>query len=125
MNWSYLYKHWFSTIFLSPIVFDVYNLVTEKSNRIVGLVEVYPITLIFGFLFSIPTYLLYSVVYYFFGNKNVNNSFSKLILITLAVIGIFISFYLTFNNRETEISIAYAITSITTGLFFTLNFNKP
>ena len=124
LNWDYLFKHWFATILLSPIIFDISYLFLENTNNIVGLVEVYYITIIFGFLFSIPTYLVYSIAYYILGKRNFNINLSKLILISLAIIGILISFYITFNNRQQEISIAYVFTSIVSGLFFKLNFKN-
>ena len=125
MNFSYLLKHWFATLTLAPIISEVINLLfIPNSNKILGLLEVYPITIIFGFIFSIPTYIIYYLAYYLLARKNVNIKTSKLILITLAVIGIIVSFSITFNNREPEITIAYVFTSIITGLFFKLNFSE-
>lgn len=125
MNFSYLLKHWFATLTLAPITSEIINLLfIQNSNKIMGLLEVYPITVIFGFIFSIPTYSIYYLAYYFLGEKNVNIKTSKLILITLSVIGIIVSFSITFNNREPEITIAYIFTSIITGLFFKLNFKE-
>lgn len=110
MNFSYLFKHWFATLTLAPIISEIINLLfIPNSNKIVGLLEVYPITVIFGFIFSIPTYIICFLVYYFLGSKNINIKTSKLILITLAVIGIIVSFSITFNNREPQTTIAYIL----------------
>jgi surface polysaccharide O-acyltransferase-like enzyme len=125
MNFSYLFKHWFATLTLAPIISEIINLLfIPNSNKIVGLLEVYPIAVIFGFIFSIPTYIIYFLVYYLLGSKNINIKTSKLILITLAVIGIIISFSITFNNREPEITIAYILSSIISGIIFKLNFKN-
>lgn len=125
MNFSYLFKHWFATLTLAPIISEIINLLfTPNSNKILGLLEVYPITVIFGFIFSVPTYIIYFLVYYFLGIKNINIKTSKLILITLAVIGIIVSFSITFNNREPEITIAYILSSIISGIIFKLSFKN-
>lgn len=123
MNWSYLFKHWLGTVFLAPIISELINILfIPASNKIIGLVEVYPITIIFGFIFSIPTYIIYSIAFYFLGVKNVKIITSKLILITLSIIGIIISFSIAFNNREHEITTAYILASLATGIFFKLKF---
>lgn len=123
MNWSYLFKHWLGTLFIAPIISELINILfIPTSNKIVGLVEVYPITIIFGFIFSIPTYIIYSIAFYFLGTKNVKIITSKLILITLSIIGIIISFSIAFNNREHEITTAYILASLATGIFFKLKF---
>ena len=125
MNFSYLFKHWFATLTLAPIISEIINLLfIPNPNKIMGLLEVYPITVIFGFIFSIPTYIIYYLAYYVLGSKNINIKTSKLILITLAVIGIIVSFSITFNNRESETTIAYILTSIISGIIFKLNFKN-
>jgi len=78
----------------------------------------------FWICFSIPTYIIYYLVYYTLGSKNTNTKLINLILITLAVIGITISFSITFNNREPEITIAYILTSIISGIIFKLDFKN-
>lgn len=125
MNFGYLFKHWFATLTLAPIISEIINLLLfPNTNKIVGLLEVYPITVIFGFVYSVPTYIIYFLVYYFLGSKNINIKTSKLILITLAVIGIIVSFSITFNNREPEITIAYILSSILSGIIFKLSFKN-
>ncbi len=125
MNFSYLFKHWFATLTLAPIISEIINLLfIPNPNKIMGLLEVYPITVIFGFIFSIPTYIIYYLAYYVLGSKNINIKTSKSILITLAVIGIIVSFSITFNNRESETTIAYILTSIISGIIFKLNFKN-
>jgi hypothetical protein len=125
MNFSYLFKHWFATLTLAPLISVIINLLfIPNSNKIVGLLEVYPITVIFGFIYSVPTYIIYFLVYHILGSKNINIKTSKLILITLAVIGIIVSFSITLNNREPEITIAYILSSIISGVILKLNFKN-
>ena len=66
MNWSYLFKHWFFTLLIGPIVSQIIMSVFDvNSHRIIGLLEIYPITLIFGLFFSTPTYILYALLYFY------------------------------------------------------------
>lgn len=111
-------------MFLAPFVFELFCIISESSNKIAGLVEVYPITIIFSLIFSVPTYILYGIIYYFLAKKEVAINHSKTILILFTSISILVTFYVVFNARELYTSFAYAITSIVTGIFFKLNFKN-
>ncbi len=124
MNWSYLFKHWFGTLIISPFVYELFNLMKVNSNRVIGLVEIYPITFIFSLIFSIPTYIIYGFIYYFLARNGVSIMKSKIILLLLTVLSIFITFHVVFNARELTISISYAITSTILGIYFKLNFKE-
>lgn len=120
MNWSYLFKHWIGTIFISPFVFELFCIFNRNLKSVIGLVEVYPITIIFSLIFSTPTHVLYGFLYYFLGKKNINLKFSKIILILFYALGIIISFALIFGIDEVELISAYLSTSIFIGLVFKL-----
>lgn len=120
MNWSYLIKHWIGTILISPFVFELFCIFNRNLKSVIGLVEVYPITIIFSLIFSTPTHVLYGFLYYFLGKKNINLKFSKLILILFYALGIIISFALIFGIDEVELISAYLSTSIFIGLVFKL-----
>ena len=125
MNWSFLFKHWFGTLLIGPIVTDIIAyLIIDNSNKIGGLTEVYPIALLFGLIFSTPTYILYSLLYYLFAQKNINLNFAKIILIVFAVLGVIVTGQIIKGNMIENSIIAYSISSIMTGLFFKLNFKK-
>lgn len=51
MNWSYLFKHWFSTILVAPILSDIINYYYTDIQTLFNLTSVYPITVIFGLFF--------------------------------------------------------------------------
>ena len=124
MNWSYLFKHWFGTLFLAPFVFELFCIISESSKNIVGLVEVYPITFIFSLIFSTPTYILYGIIYYYLAKKEIAINYSKAILILLTSLCILITFEIVFNGREIPICNSYVISSIITGILFKLNFKN-
>ena len=124
MNWSYLFKHWFGTLIISPFIYELFNLMKVNSNRVIGLVEIYPITFIFSLIFSIPTYIIYGFIYYFLARKEISIVKSKIILLQFTVLSILITFHVVFNARELTISISYAVTSIILGIYFKLNFKE-
>jgi hypothetical protein len=124
MNWSYLFKHWFGTLIISPFVYELFNLMKVNSNRVIGLVEIYPITFIFSLIFSIPTYIIYGFIYYFLARKEISIVKSKIILLQFTILSILITFHVVFNARELTISISYAVTSIILGIYFKLNFKE-
>lgn len=125
MNWSYLFKHWFGTLLIGPIVSQIMMYFTVLNpHKIVGLLEVFPLSLIFSLIFSSPTYFFYGILYYFLAKSNINSIFSKIILISFAVFGVITTTQIIRGNMMEEIALSYSISSIITGLFFKLNFKK-
>ncbi|WP_298394233.1 hypothetical protein [Flavobacterium sp.] len=124
MNWNYLFKHWFGTLVFAPFIFDLFCLFDENLANIAGLIEVYPITLIFGLLFSLPTYILYGIIYYYLANKEVSILYSKITLIVFTTLSILITFNIVFHAREPIGGYVYAITSIILGILLKLNFKN-
>lgn len=123
MNWSYLFKHWFSTLLIGPIVSQITMYIYEVNpHKIVGLFEVYPISLLFGLFFSAPTYILYALIYYYLAKNTVNLKISKIILISFAVLGVVTTTSIIKGSMMQDIAISYSIASIISGLFFKLNF---
>lgn len=121
----FLFKHWIFTLLLGPIISQLlmYSTVLH-ANKIVGLLEVFPIAFIFSLVFSIPTYIVYAFIYYYLFKKNLPILFTKCILILIAVSGIFITAALMKGYMWFDIAISYSISSIITGLFFRLNFKN-
>lgn len=124
MNWSYLFKHWFATLLIAPFICEFLTLLIGNTNRVVGLVEMYPLTLIFSVVFSTPTYIIYGFIYYLLAKKEVSVKNSKIILLIFTIICVLVTFHIVFNAREFIISFSYAISSLITGLFFKLKFRN-
>ena len=82
-------------------------LTRNNASQIVGLIEVYPITLIVSIIFSIPTYIIYGFIDYLCMNNNVELKINKWILISIALIGILITFLTLFKTKDLEITIGY------------------
>ena len=124
-NWNYLFKHWFFTLLLGPVISQIIMyIIVLNPNKIVGLLEVYPITLIFSFAFSIPTYILYSILYHFLSHRNINEKYVKIILIAFAVSGVFITTTIIKGSMMKDIAWSYSISSIISGAIFKLNFKE-
>lgn len=125
INWIYLFKHWLFTLLLGPIISEILMYITILNpNKIVGLLEVYPIAIIFSLVFSIPTYIIYAFVYYCLSTKVSTILFAKAILILLAVTGIFVTLNFIGGSISLDITISYSIASVITGIFFKLNFEN-
>lgn len=123
MNWSYLIKHWFSTLLVAPIISDIINYYYTDTRTLFNLTSVYPITVIFGLFFSLPTYIILGIIYYKLDKENTKPLYMKPILLSICTIGIIISFSIAFNNREENIALSYSITSIFFGLIYKIENN--
>lgn len=125
INWIYLFKHWGFTLLLGPIVSEISMYITiSQPNKIVGLLEVYPIAIIFSLLFSSPTYILYAFLYYYLARTSINLNFAKVILISFAVIGVISTTLIIKGSIMKDIAISYSVASIITGIFLKLKFTE-
>lgn len=124
MNWNYLLKHWVSTLFLTPIIYQIVaNWNDLNQLKIIYFLELFPLFLIFGFLLSVPTYILYSILYYYLAQ--IEFKYPKPILILFSLLGIVVTASIIKGTMMPNVSLAYCLSSIITGLFFKLNFEKP
>ncbi|WP_333599748.1 hypothetical protein [Flavobacterium sp.] len=125
MNWSYLFKHWFGTLLLGPIIGQVTEYYSSvNSHLVLGYLEAYPVFIMVSLFCSSPTYILYGFLYLFLAKKNSNPNYAKVILILFAVSGVIISFWLIGGSMSFNGTISYCIASILAGLLFKLNFKK-
>jgi hypothetical protein len=91
-------------------------LTRNNAHQVIGLVEVYPITLIFSVIFSFPTYLILIITDYLCLKKEFTEKRIKTILIVIVLSGVLITFYSISKTRGLEIMIGYFLTSLTTGI---------
>ena len=91
-----------------------------NQNQVVGLLEVYPVTLLLSIVFSLPTFFVYLSCFYFLLERKANFWLSKFILIAISVLGIFI----TLRKMDRDIIIAYSLTNIFVGLLLILGVQK-
>jgi hypothetical protein len=123
IDWSYLFKHWIFNLLTGPVISQIIAFIPFLGfNLSFGLLEFYPIVLIVSLIFSIPTYIVYAFVYYYFSTKDLPIFFSKGILIFITAIGVFITTAFIDGTLSHFITISYLISSIITGSIFNLNF---
>jgi hypothetical protein len=121
MRSTFVIGHWVFTLLFAPLTSQVigYFFGTDP-HQVVGLLEVYPIVLVFSIVFSIPTLLIYLTGFYFLSKKDVNILVSKFVLIAVSVLGIFITQTIIKGSMSRDIIIAYAVTSVIVGLVLKL-----
>ena len=89
-------------------------------NQVVGLLKIYPVALLFSIVFSLPTFFVYLLGFYFLSERKANFWLTKFILIAISVLGIFI----TLRKVDRNIIIAYSLTNIFVGLLLTFGVQK-
>jgi len=121
MKRSFVIRHWALTLLLAPITSQVIQYIWGTNpHQIVGLLEVYPITLLFSIAFSLPTFLIYLTCFYFLSKNDINFAMSKVILIAVSVLGIYITQTIIKGTMSQDIIIAYSVTAIIVGLVLRL-----
>jgi hypothetical protein len=121
MNRSYVVGHWILTLFLAPFTSQTIEYIWgENPHQVVGLLEVYPIVLLFSIVFSLPTFFVYMICFNLLTKQNINFAISKVVLITVSVLGIYITQSIIKGSMSQDIIIAYSVTTIFVGLILRL-----
>ena len=121
MRRTYMFTHWALTLLIAPFTSQAIEYIFGTNpHQVVGLLEVYPITLLFSIAFSIPTFLIYLTCFYFLSKQDINFAVSKFILIAVSVLGIFITQTIIKGSMSQDIIIAYSVTAIIVGLVLKL-----
>jgi len=117
----FVVAHWGLTILLGPFTSQALQYAfTPNPHQIVGLLEVYPISLAFSVAFSLPTFLVYLICFYFLSKKHSSPTLSKYILIAIAVTGVFVTMTIIKGSMSQDISLAYSLTALIVGLILKL-----
>lgn len=125
MRRTYLLGHWGLTLLFAPFTSQALQYIfLPNPYQISGLVEVYPIALAFSIAFSLPTFLIYLTCFYFLSKHEINPTISKLILIAISVIGVYITMTILKGSMSQDIAIAYSLTALMVGLLLKLKTNK-
>ena len=117
--------HWAFTLLIAPLMSQAIDyFYGTNPHQIVGLLEIYPITLLFSIAFSLPTFLFYWTCFYFLSKRDVYFVVAKLILIVISCLGIFITQKIIKGSMSNDIIIAYSVTSIIVGFILNLKETK-
>lgn len=118
MKYSYLFKHWITTLVLSPLLLFIYSFFQSKIYDFTYQLEVFLIFLLFSTLFALPTVFISFVLFYFLVKKRVQISIVKLVIIFTTIIGAFLTLFIISNTIAVEYSIVYSIVAILSGTLF-------
>ena len=117
MNRSYLFKHWLTTLIFAPFLPTFYDfLINPIEGESFGLLDLYPILLIFSFVLSIPTLVIYYFVFSFLIKRQANPILANLILITLTIIGIAITLLIIGGSMAVTLIYSFSLSTIITGI---------
>ncbi len=121
MKGSYIFGHWVLTLLLAPFTSQaLYYFISPNPHQIAGLLEVYPIVLAFSIVFSLPTFVVYLAFFYFLDRNHVRILLTKLILISIAVIGIYVTMTIMKGSMTNDIIAAYTLTALVVGIILRL-----
>lgn len=116
MKNSYLLKHWMYTNLLGPFISQIIMYFYDLNpNKIVGLLEVYPVSLIFSLFFSAPTYILCGFCFAYL-KKKMSILMLKIIFISFIVLGVICTANLIGGKMTTDIVVSYTTAAILTGI---------
>lgn len=125
IDWSYLFKHWIFSLLLGPVISQIIAFIPIfYHGQAIGLLEFFPIVFIISLIFSIPTYIVYAFVYNYLSTKDLPILYSKTILNSIPIIGVFITTAFIGGTLSYFIAVSYSISSIIIGVIFNLNFQE-
>ena len=112
MDWCYIFKHLGGTLILAPLLSQFAKEIGFGNPReVVGLLEVFPLTLSASIVLSIPTLFTYLFVYHVVQRWGMKIHWIKLVLIIWTICGISLTLYLLCGSVMLQISVYYMIAS--------------
>jgi|SRR5690554_164158 len=118
MKYSFLFKHWITTLVLSPLLLFIYSFFQSELYDFYDHLEVFFIFLLFSTLFALPTVFISFVLFYFIDKKRVQISIVKFVIILTTIIGTFLTLYIVSNTIAVEYSLVYSIVAILSATLF-------
>ncbi|APU97137.1 hypothetical protein BV902_12900 [Sphingobacterium sp. B29] len=124
MKWSYILKHWGCTLLLGTTILTLVSGFKFLSPSEIGNALVwFTIYLIFSTIYSIPTLIIYLLVFYRLINSNIDSKWIKLILISVTIAGITLTTSIIDSDMLENLTIYYSLSAVVTGIL--LKFRKP
>lgn len=122
-DWNYFFKNAIFTLLLGPVISQIITfLPVFHAIHLLSLLGMFPIVFIASLIFSIPTYIVYAFVYNYLFTKDLSILYSKTILISIPIIGVFITTAFIGGTLWYFIAVSYSISSLVSGLLFNLDF---
>jgi len=117
MKYSYLLKHWFTTLLVSPLLLFIYSFVKTEIYDFTDQLEVFIIFLMFSILFALPTIIISIILFYNFSKKESPTTVLKVVVILTTVIGTSLTLFIISNTVAVEYSVVYSLVAILSGAF--------
>ncbi len=83
MRWSYIFKHWGTTILIAPIILSLYG--GFENQEVFNDIWVFPWILIGGIVLSLPTLLVYILAFYLLNRYEIDVKWVRAIHLPLLV----------------------------------------
>jgi hypothetical protein len=106
---------------MAPIIYAIQEFIVNGS---IDIVELFPVFILFGLVFSIPCFFIYYFIFIRLSKTNLSPILIKLILNTLAVMGIIVSWKIMEGSMADQLTIIYSIAVIVSSLFYRIRSNK-
>ncbi|MBO9562141.1 MAG: hypothetical protein J7621_05175 [Niastella sp.] len=122
MKQGYLFKHWLTTLLLAPLMPSVYEFIfVPISGEIIELVDLYPVVFFYSLFFSLPTLIVYYIVFRLLNKGHVHPLLAKAILIGMSIAGICTTLLILGRGRLTEtLILSFSVASIVAGCIFSI-----
>lgn len=119
MNRTYILGHWILTLLSGPLILILKNQLSDSSfGSVLSFCEIYPLMIIMGLMFSIPTYLFLIFIFIFIEERSIKSIYKKIFFILTVVVGIWTTTAIIGGTLSDGIAISYTICAIIIGLFF-------
>src|SRR5687768_17193549 len=110
MNQNYSIKHWYGTLSLAPFILlfmgeSYFSFSIESIKDFLGL---YIVFFIFSLAISFPVFIIHNVALSIFISKQTNSIVTKVILISLTVVGIMGILLVLGGSSMTRIIMSYS-----------------
>jgi hypothetical protein len=113
---AYILKHWTLTLVIAPFLPAIYEGLFLLERGWAKTLELYPLFLIFSFVFSLPALLVYFLLFQVLAKENINPLTMKLVLIGFAVISIALTCWSIKGSMMPVLATSYSISVVFTGL---------
>ena len=109
---KFVLKHWVLTLLLSPLLILLFMFFDKQPMNLEGSYEMYLIVFLFSILFSAPTYIFMFAIGYFMDREGRSIFQKKIILLSISILGILLSFQYFLPGSTYYFISAYIIISI-------------
>jgi hypothetical protein len=123
MNWPYILKHWGGTLlFGTTILMLVSGFGFSSSSEIRDSLIWFIFYLIASAIYSVPTLIVYVLVFFILIKRNIDSKWIKLILIFVTVAGVTLTTSIIDSEMLKNLTIYYSLSTVVTGVL--LKFRK-